>query len=278
MAIANVDMAKAWDGEEGERWAQDADLYDTSSVHLWRAFLATGPIAAGDHVLDIGCGNGKSSRDAARLAAPGEVLGVDLSSAMLDVARLRSAAEGLTNVRFQQADAQVYPFDEGRFDVAISCFGAMFFADPVDAFANIGRALRPGGRLAMLSWRPLADNEWIRALRDALAIGRPLGEPPVSMPGPFGLADPDHVRQALGSAGFEAVAVAPVDQPLVLGADADEAFAFVRRMGIVKGLTQDLDDADRQRALDATYRALEAAADQDGVRFAAAAWLITARR
>jgi SAM-dependent methyltransferase len=169
ITIANVEMANAWDGEEGERWAQDADLYDASGVHLWRAFLATDPIAAGEHVLDVGCGSGKSTRDVARLAAPGQVLGVDLSSQMLDVARRRSAAEGLANVGYLQADAQVYPFDEGRFDVAISCFGAMFFADPIAAFANIGRAVRPGGRLAVLSWRPLAENEWIRALRDALA-------------------------------------------------------------------------------------------------------------
>ena len=277
LAIANVEMFKAWDGEEGERWARDADLYDRSSVLVWEAFLATGPVAAGEGVLDVGCGNGKSTRDVARLAAPGQVLGVDLSSQMLAVARQRSAAEGLTNVRFEQADAQVHPFAPAAFDVAISSFGAMFFADPVAAFANIGGALRPGGRLAMLSWRSLSENEWLGALRDALALGRQLGEPPASMPGPFGLADPDHVRGVLAAAGFEAVEITPFDQPMVLGADGDEAFDFVRRMGIVKGLTHDLGEDDRQRALDAVHERLVAAAGPDGVRFSAAAWLTTAR-
>jgi len=276
-AIPNAEMARAWDGEEGERWAADAGCYDASSDQLWQSFLGATPIRAGEDVLDIGCGNGKSTRDAARRAAPGRVLGVDLSSQMLDVARRRSEGEGLGNVTFAQADAQVHPFDEAAFDLAISSFGGMFFGDPVAAFANVGRALRPGGRLAMLSWRPLSENQWIVAMRDALAIGRQLGEPPVSLPGPFGLADPDHVRRVLGDAGFAAVDVQPLDGPLTLGADVDQAYAFVRRMGIVKGLTQDLDDSDRQRALDALYETVKASAGADGVVFRAAAWRTTAR-
>lgn len=283
MTIASIDeanaaMAKAWDGEEGERWARDADLYDSTSIQLWQAFLATNPIAAGDDVLDIGCGCGKSTRDAARLADGGSVLAVDLSSQMLELARRRTREEGLANVRYRQADAQVYPLDEAAFDVAISCFGAMFFADPVAAFTNIGRALRPGGRLAMLSWRSLADNEWMLALRDALSLGRSVPEPPVSAPGPFGLADPVHVRAVLDAAGFLDIAIEALDRPLLLGADADAAFDFVRRMGIVKGLTQDLDEADRQRALDAVHQLLRTSAAEEGVQFGGGAWLTTARR
>lgn len=276
--IANVEMAKAWDGEEGERWARDADRYDATGVHIRRVFFERVPFAPGEHVLDIGCGAGRQSLDIARRVAPGTVLGIDLSSQLLDLARQRSSAEGLANVGFRQADAQVEPFDAGRFDVAVSSFGAMFFADPAAAFANIGRALRPGGRLAVMAWGPFAGNEWLATIRDALAIGRPMGTPPSSVPGPFGLADADFTRAVLAEAGFEEVDLEAIDEPIVLGADAADAFAFVRTMGIVKGMTHDLDEADTQRALDAVRAALVAHETADGVLLGAEAWLITARR
>src|SRR5256885_1231699 len=91
--IANVDMARAWDGEEGDQWTQFADEYDDSIRSIWTRFLETDPIVGADHVLDIGCGNGKSTRDAARLAHEGSALGIDLSSSMLAVARSRANAE-----------------------------------------------------------------------------------------------------------------------------------------------------------------------------------------
>ena len=69
--IANVDMANAWDGEEGDQWTQFADEYDTSVRSIWARFLETDPIAPADRVLDIGCGAGQSTRDAARLARDG---------------------------------------------------------------------------------------------------------------------------------------------------------------------------------------------------------------
>ena len=276
--IANVEMAAAWDGHEGDTWSEHADRYEAAGRHIWRDFLARGLLSAHDHVLDIGCGTGKSTRDAARSARSGLALGVDLSSRMLEVARRRSKAEGLTNVRYQQADAQVHPFERHAFDVAISSFGAMFFSDPVAAFGNIGTALRPGGRLALLAWRELARNEWIFALRDALALGRELPEPAPSAPGPFGLADETHVRRVLEASGFDRIDLAPIDHPVEFGTDADDAFSFVRATGIVEGLTKDLDDVEKERALDAVRRTLEAHEGDGGVLFSSSAWLITARR
>ena len=83
-------------------------------------------------------------REAARAAAPGRVVGVDVSERMLERARQVTAAERLDNVRYEPGDAQVHRFDPSRFDVAISRFGVMFFADPGAAFANVAAALRPG--------------------------------------------------------------------------------------------------------------------------------------
>lgn len=276
--IANIEMAQAWDGEEGDQWTEHADRFEATGVHIWERFLKEVPIAASDRVLDIGCGTGESTRDAARLATQGFVLGVDLSSKMLGFARDRCRAEGLTNVEFEQADAQVHPFSAGSFDVAISSFGTMFFNDPVAAFANIGRAVKPDGRLAMLTWQALEKNEWLTAIRGALAVGRDLPAPPSGAPGPFGLADPDHIRGVLAAAGFESVELQGVEEPVPIGRDADDAWTFLSIMGIVKGLTESLDDEKRAQALENLRQTVNAHETPDGVLFAAAAWLITAQR
>lgn len=278
MTIANQEMAAAWDGHEGDVWTEHAERYESAAQRLWKLFLERRPIKAGDFVLDIGCGTGKSTRDAARLAAPGQVLGVDLSSRMLEYARRRSEEQGLANIRFEQADAQVHPFEEAVYDVAISSFGAMFFADPFAAFANIGRALKPGGRLAVLAWQELAQNEWLNVVRESLAAGRILPQPPPSAPGPFGLADPDHVRRVLEAGGFDHIELDPVDEPMNLGTDGDDAFSFFSTAGMVEGLTQDLEEEAKAEALEKLHRALAAHQSDEGVLLGSAAWLITARR
>lgn len=279
MTIANTEMAKAWDGEEGDHWTEYADRYDASSAAYWQRFLGHGLIASGDRVLDVGCGTGQSTRDAARAASAGSALGADLSARMLARARERAQAEGLTNVEFLQADVQVHPFDSATYDVAISRFGAMFFADREAAFANIAQALRPGGRLALLAWRGgLAGNEWITVIRDALAASRDLPEPPLGLPGPFGLADADGVRAMLGKAGFVDVELTELDEPVRFGSDAADAWAFVSQIGIVKGLSHDLDDATREAAHDKLRTVLAERESAAGVRLASSAWLITARR
>ncbi len=161
--------------------------------------------------------------------------------------------------------------------MAVSSFGAMFFNDLVAAYANIG-LLRPGGRLAVLAWQELARNEWLLAFRGALAMGRTLGAPPNGAPGPFGLAEPDHVRRVLAEAGFVDVELEAIEEPLEFGSDAADAFAFAQTLGIVEGLTHDLDDADTAAALDAVREMLVAHDTGHGVLLNSTAWLITARR
>jgi len=277
MTIANVEMAAAWDGDEGDHWTEHADRYEKAADRHWHALLRTVEIAGADSVLDVGCGTGKSSRDAGRIAASGSVLGVDLSSRMLEYARAAAEREGLTNVQFEQADAQVHPFPPDVFDVAVSSFGAMFFADPVAAFANIEQALRPRGHLALLTWRELERNEWLAEIRAALAVGRHLPTPPPGAPGPFGLADADHVEHVLTKAGFTGVRFDAVNEPINLGTNTDDAFSFAQTLGITKGLTGDLDEASRTEALNALQRTLADHETDDGVVLGSSAWLITAR-
>jgi SAM-dependent methyltransferase len=276
VAVGNVEMAKAWDGPEGERWAAHAAGYDRASGRQWRRFLELVPIRAADRVLDVGCGSGRSTCDLARLAPAGAATGVDLSSAMLAVARSRAAREGLANTRFEQADAQVHAFDPAAVDLVVSVFGTMFFDDPVAAFRNLHGALAPEGRLALLVWRELAHNEWVSAVRDALAVGRQLPLPPREAPGPTSLADRDRVREILDAAGFRNVQFLAIDEPVDFGGDPDEAFAFVRDLGVTHGLLNDLDEPTAQRALANLKVVLGERATSEGVLLGASSWLVTA--
>ena len=278
MVTANADQIAAWDGEEGDRWTEHEERYEASARRHGRRLLEAAQILAGDRVLDVGCGCGGTTRDAARIAVSGSALGVDLSRRMLDRARERSRAEGLINVRFEQGDAQVYPFDANAFDVVISRFGVMFFDDPIAAFRNVGRALRPGGRVAFLVWQGLPKNEWVSEIRNALAVGRALPEPPPDAPGPFSLADEGRTRRILADAGFESVGVVASNEPFHVGHDADDAYDFLLTLSITKGMLAGLDDDTKAQALAALRSTLGAHDTGHGVMFGSAAWLVTAIR
>lgn len=274
----NLDQAAAWDGEEGDEWTVHAEHYDAASRRYDPHLLEGADLTRTDRVLDVGCGTGISARDAAQLVVQGGVTGIDLSARMIAEARRRSAAAGLANTAFVVGDAQVYPFDNDAFDVVISRFGALFFGQPVAAFANLARALRRRGRVALLAWQGLARNDWVLALCESLAAGRSLPEPPAGAPGPFGLADPDDVRRLLADAGFVDIELSEVREPMFLGSDTDDAFSFVAGLGLTRGLTAGLDPDIRDAALDTLRRRLARQETADGVLLNGAAWLITACR
>jgi SAM-dependent methyltransferase len=278
MTIANVEMAKAWDGDEGSDWARDWEWYDNAGRVHHEALMAAAAIRSGERVLDIGCGNGETTREAARACAPGTTVGIDLSSQMLGRARELATAQGIGNVEFVQADAQVHHFDAASYDVVISRFGAMFFGDPVAAFTNIAGATTSGGRLVMVVWRGLDANEWLRCVLTALAAGRDLPSPPPGAPGPLSWADPQVAHRTLGAAGFSDVTLEAVDGPLRAGADATQAFGFFSTTGVTRGMLADVDPAVRSRALDALADVLAAHDGPDGVVFGSGTWLVSARR
>jgi SAM-dependent methyltransferase len=272
---SNVEQLRAWDGDEGEYWADNAEYFDRSVAVYHERLFAVAAIGKRERVLDVGCGTGQTTRDAARAASAGSAHGVDLSSRMLDHARHRATEEGVTNVTFAQADAQIHPFEPGVYDVAISRTAAMFFGDHVAAFTNIGRALRSGGRLVLVTWQPLPGNEWIREISGALAAGRDLPTPPSDV-GPFSLSDPDRVRALLMSAGFADVELDGTTTGMWFGRDADDAHRFV--VGLMGWMLEGLDDAGRARAIDALHATMANHESPDGVRLGSAAWTILATR
>jgi SAM-dependent methyltransferase len=235
---------------------------------------AAAAIRRGEDVLDIGCGAGQTTREAARAAAPGWVLGVDVSGPALEQARELAAAEHLDNVTYEHGDAQVHRFEPERFDVAISRFGVMFFSDPVAAFANIARALRRRARVVLLVWQRRERNEWGPAIDDAL--GAP---PPSATFDPFSLGDPGATQPLLEQAGFDAVRFEDVHEPMFFGADVEEALDWVGGFQHVRDALDALDPIAREQAIERLRTTLDSRHIAGrGVVFDSRAWLVTARR
>jgi SAM-dependent methyltransferase len=250
--------------------------YDAELSRYNIRLRAAAGVRTADRVLDIGCGTGQTTREAARSATSGNAFGVDLSRPMVDRARQLSEGEGIRNIDFELADAQVHPFTPGDFTLGLSRFGTMFFTDPVAAFTNIGRALRPGARLVQLVWQAYDRQEWSNAIRQALAGGRVAAAGPGH--GAFSLADPTVAAGVLTAAGFTAVEITDVREPIYYGPDAAGARDALFDLRMVQDLVADLDAAATARALDRLLAMLDAHDTGEGVWFDSGAWLITARR
>lgn len=271
VATGNQAQLEAWDGAQGQFWREQADRFDDGvtrySVHLLAAVAAT----PGMSVLDVGCGSGQVTRDVAQQATGGAVLGVDLSSPLLTLADERAERDGLHNVSFLQADAQIHPFAADTYDVVVGRHGTMFFADPEAAFTNLRRALRPGGRLVALTWQAATQNPWV-AFRTALE----LPAPPTAGPGPFSLSDPTQVRELLSTSGFVDVALTDLREPMWYGANTDDAMQFLS--GQFAADLAAMSPEHRTRATEALRALLEAHDGPHGVQYDSAAWLIEAQR
>ncbi|WP_422770408.1 class I SAM-dependent methyltransferase [Plantactinospora sp. WMMC1484] len=276
MYIVNTDQAEAWNGPEAVNWAGLSERDDPVNGALTEILLTAAGIRPEDRVLDVGCGTGGTTRLAARLAAPGRVLGVDLSALLLDHAWNTATAAGIDNVEFEQGDVQVHSLPGNGFDVAISQFGVMFFADPVAAFANIRYALRPGGRLAFVCPRDMAENTWYVVPMSALHPGRTVTELPGSAM--FSLADPAWLTEVLKRAGFTDIRTRPVDAPMAFGPDAGAAADGFLGSGPVLAVLQRADGPTAEVARQLLVEALRPYEEPDGVRIPGAHWLVTAAR
>ncbi len=200
---------------------------------LGRVVIARSRPAAGERVLDVGCGCGATTLALAEAVGPeGRVTGIDRSADMIEVARAAAAAAGLDNVDFIEADAGTFPYEPHAFDLIYSRLGTMFFEEPEAAFADLRRALRQGGRLAFVCWRTLEENGWTTEPRDAANAIVPLPPPPgPDTPGPFSLGREERISNLLAHASFVDVHIEALDLDLLVGqGEVDEAIDFYLRL------------------------------------------------
>jgi SAM-dependent methyltransferase len=277
-------MIRYWNESAGPAWVEMQERLDVQVGPLGAKALERAGVAAGERVLDVGCGCGGTTLDIARAVGDrGGVTAVDVSAPMLDRARERAAAAGLgERIDWRCEDAQVARFAESGFDCLYSRFGVMFFSDPPAAFANLRRALRPGGRLAFVCWQARERNPWmtVPALAAMQHVAFP-PPPPPDAPGPFAFADPVRVRGILEAAGFDAIEHEPLERPMQLGGGGiDEALELFLAVGPVGQALREAQagPAQRARVLEAVRAAFEAFRTPRGVEAPAAAWIVRARR
>ncbi len=274
----NAGQSEHWNSNEARRWVTEQDGYDRMLAPFATALLGAVDPATDTRVLDVGCGTGLTTCEAARVATAGRAHGLDISRAMVDGARVRAAEARLTNVTFAVGDAQTEDF-AADVDVVISRFGVMFFDDPVRAFANIRTALAPSGRLVFVCWQALAENAWMMV--PVAAAARHVSLPDsasVDGPGPFSLGDRERVHAVLNAAGFSGIGVEPTTASILLGGGGtlDEAVAFLRATGVARALFADVPEATVERAVAEIATAVEPYMTPDGARLDAAAWVVTA--
>jgi SAM-dependent methyltransferase len=278
MTIANQAEYDDWNGKNGRRWIADADRRDGVLQPLSDALLEASGLQTGDSVLDVGCGCGATTFGAAHIVSPsGTAVGFDISEVMLSVANQRAAQSDRRNVSFVAADAQTHTFEPEQYDIVISRFGTMFFDDPVEAFGNIAHALRPAGRLCMVTWQPLAANDWLTIPGAALLE---YGNLPHSADGPkmFTQSDPVIVTSVLRDSGFSEINVTSQAVPLRLGADPKKATDYLADTGTGRAVLATVPAHRRQAAMNAVRNALAQHQDSDGVVLDAGVLITTAAR
>jgi len=261
-------------------WVREADRWDGTSGQFGDAMLEAAELRPGHSVLDVGCGAGGTTVEAARRVAPGTAVGIDISSQALALARKRANAAGHSKIEFIEADAQTHAFEPESFDTIISRFGSMFFADPIEAFANLRRALRPGGKLSIVAWRGPMESVWTTiAVEAAIAVfGRPpeLGAP--DGPGPFAFADGDRFSTVVGEAGFKDLSLVSLTRPMVMGRDVEDAVRLVAETPQAKGLFAGQPRQKIDAAIQALREGFAPFGTVDGVITSGKAWLLTASR
>jgi SAM-dependent methyltransferase len=278
----NAEQIKYWNETSGPKWVAVHPLIDAQVEPLGRHAMDRARLVPGEHVLDVGCGCGTTTLALARRVGPnGSATGIDISSVMLERARQIAAQAGLSNIHFENADAQTHAF-AGDFDALFSRFGIMFFAQPEAAFANLHSALHPGGRLTFIAWQAVHLNPWmfVPVMAAAQHIPIPLPTSP-DAPGPFAFADAERVRGILSRAGFVDIAFEELNQSVTVagGADLDQAVEFLLNMGPTGAALREAGGPDARAIVATAIReALQEYVTPDGVRMGAAAWVVTARR
>ena len=276
----NADQIAYWNGPGGEHWTERQPLQDILLAPISQILIDSAAANPGERIIDVGCGCGSTSIALAQAVAPsGFVLGIDISAPML--ARARQLAPKTLPVDFVIADATVHPFDPASFDLLVSRFGVMFFAEPALSFANLRRALKPTGRLAFVCWREPRENPMLMTpLQAAYKHVPKLPQPGPEDPGPFSFASEERVRRILREAGFVDVAIVPrnLSLDIAIGRGLEAAVQGAIEIGPASRALHDHPEDVRAAAKESIREALKPFVRGETVPLPAAIWIVTARK
>jgi SAM-dependent methyltransferase len=275
----NADMRSFWDGQGGCTWVARQAHTDRTLSPTTDALLTFAAQCTGDRVLDIGCGCGAPTLEFARAVGPsGRVEALDISGPMLAEGEARAKAAGIKNVVWRKEDPATATLD--KYDLLTSAFGTMFFGDPVGAFANMRRASAPGARMAILCWRPLAENPWMEVPMKAVARHLPpRPKPAPHAPGMFAFADPERISEVFAASGwapprFEKL---DVDLDIAAGHGLEEAVAQTTQIGAINSWLRNEPAEIVSAAVASLREALAAHVDGASVRLPSAMWLVSSK-
>jgi ubiquinone/menaquinone biosynthesis C-methylase UbiE len=274
----NADQIAYWNGPGGQHWTDRQQTQDILLAPVSDILIDRAKAKAGERIVDVGCGCGATTIAFAQKVGPaGHVFGIDISAPMLARAR-QIAPEGIP-VDFVLADATVYPFVSGSFDLLVSRFGVMFFAEPAVSFANMRKALRPSGRLTFVCWREPRDNPWLMApLQAAYKHVPKLPQLGPEEPGPFSFASEQRVIRILSEAGFSGIEMERCNLSLdvAVGRGLDAAVETALEIGPASRALEGQPPEARAAAANSIREALAPFASGNAVPLAASIWIVTA--
>lgn len=243
MNDATALVRKVWE-DQAKSWYAERELLLKASrpVHEW--LVRSVAPQAGQRLLEIAAGPGDTGFLAAPLLGTGRLVSTDISPGMVEVARKRGEELGIANVEYRVLDAQAMDLEDSSFDGAICRWGYMLMHDPIAAFRETRRVLKPGGRLAFAVFTGPAENPWVSI---PVAVMREAGHmlPPSRewTPGILALADRFRLQTTLDAAGFTSTSLELIDMAWTFPS-ADEYWTFL----------------DQVTALGSVFRALPTAA------------------
>lgn len=273
--------AEDWSGAMGERWLAHLARFEGMIAPVGAALLERAAYIKGERVIDVGCGGGATSIEIARRVAPtGTVFGLDISPALIEAATRRAREANVTNLKFHCADAATFRLDGPPYERLFSRFGLMFFPQPVDAFANLRKLLKPGARADFAVWAPAPENEWVASVMGIIGQYVELPKPAPHAPGPFAFDDPDYLQDVLSQAGFEPAQIETWQGKQLVagaGASAEDAADFALEVMHFGELLEEANPAARESVRPQLVELFARHKTPAGIEMAGKAFLVSTR-
>jgi ubiquinone/menaquinone biosynthesis C-methylase UbiE len=245
VTVAEANRATGWDAERTRSWLSNLADSEAPLVPVSTAIFEAASLRTGESVLDVGCGAGATTVEAARMVGPaGRVVGLDISPEMIDAARRRSDA---VNIEWLVADAGENDLPTQAFDAIISRFGLMFFSDPEAAFRRLYTACRRSGRLVASVWAQRAEVPYLAVpyeiLTSVLDKHGAHYTPVSGVDGPFSLGNPEQTAELFRRAGWTRIDCKLRSDPIYVGGPGTvqhAADALVRVSSLLTGQPKEL--------------------------------------